>query len=280
MLQYPDFTRALKGLSSLFRATAEPIHTARWQSIDIANQPAARMYEATNIGLVVPMHSRDYRDYQAVIEPNLPWADRHFETERVSGHPVNPGWTWKEWPWGHSADKFRREGDQYSHSYAERYWPRWAGKFNADGGLLPYQVDIERSIFPSHQGIRYRYGDLADVVRLLASDPLTRQAYLPVWFPEDTGVVHGERVPCTLGYHWLMRNDRLNVFYPIRSCDFFRHLRDDWYLTVRLTLWLLDQLSELDPKWREVQPGNFTFWVGSLHMFVNDYRQLYGAPGH
>lgn len=275
MTQYPTFARAIRSLQHQFGQFAEPIHTERWQSIDISKQPAAKMYELINVAFVVPLDSRDYRDYVASIEPNLPWADRHFELERASGHPINPGWTWKEWPWGLSADKFRREGEQYSHSYAERYWPKHAGRFNAEGGVIPAAVD-DAGLPPPNRGVRYNYGDLQDVINLLRREPLTRQAYLPVWFPEDTGVVHGERVPCTIGYHWMMRNNKLHVFYPIRSCDFVRHFRDDLYLTIRLTLWILEQLERLDDRWASVMPGNFSFWAGSLHMFVNDYIKLFG----
>ena len=30
-----------------------------------------------------------------------------------------------------------------------------------------------------------------DVIDLLEREPFTRQAYLPIWFPEDTGAFHG-----------------------------------------------------------------------------------------
>ena len=82
--------------------------------------------------------------------------------------------------------------------------------------LPPEEIDqtlIETSI---------DYGDLDDVVTLLTNDPLTRQAFLPMWFPEDTGVVHGTRVPCSLGYHFMQRDGRLSITYYIRSCDIVR----------------------------------------------------------
>jgi thymidylate synthase len=228
------------------------------------------MRELLNVYFQVKLTGRggpeDLKYYQRDIGPNLPWADRHFELERVSGEPINPGETWKEWPYAHSADKFRRAGECFSHTYAERYWPK-----EANGELLGDLRPL--------QGVRYLYGDLNDVVRLLVREPLTRQAYLPVWFPEDTGVVHGERVPCTLGYHFMRRNDELSVFYPIRSCDFVRHFRDDLYLTVRLLLWVLYEARKLDPTWNSVRPGIFTMWIGSLHCFLGDYQRLFRVKG-
>lgn len=260
------FKAAIASLDRNMKLFSMPIHTLKWQSISIANRPEAQMRELTNVFFKAEMVSESLEYYQDAIKPNLPWADRHFILERVSGSPINPGATWKEWPYGNSANNFLEEGI-FSHTYAERYWPKQAGQLHeADSGYL--------------MGIRFPYGDLGDVIKLLATDPFTRQAYLPVWFPEDTGVVHGKRVPCTLGYHFLMRRNKLDVFYPIRSCDWYRHGRDDIYLTVRLVLWVLQQLRRTNPDvWQLVHPGTFSMWIGSLHLFINDYNLLYAKPG-
>jgi hypothetical protein len=260
------FKAAIAQLDRQMKVFSMPIHTQRWQSIDISKRPEAEMRELTNVFFKAEMVSEDLSYYQEVIRPNLPWADRHFIMERVSGSPINPGTTWKEWPYGNSAGNFLEEGQVFSHTYAERYWPKNANAENLSD-LRPLQ------------GIRYLYGDLHDVIKLLATDPFTRQAYLPVWFPEDTGVVHGKRVPCTLGYHFLMRRNKIDVFYPIRSCDWYRHGRDDIYLTVRLVLWMLQQLRRIAPNtWQLIRPGTFSMWIGSLHLFINDYNLLYAKP--
>lgn len=257
------FKSQLALLNRQMHAFSMPVHTATWQSIDISKKPEAEMRELTDLFFRCGMPSENLDYYREAIVPNLPWADRHFVLERVSGSPINPGTTWKEWPFGNSASNFLEEGQVFSHTYAERYWPTHANEENLSD-LRPLQ------------GIRYKYGDLGDVIKLLAKDPFTRQAYLPVWFPEDTGVVHGKRVPCTLGYHFLMRGNKLSVFYSIRSCDWYRHFRDDIYLTVRLVLWMLQQLRRANGEiWNHVFPGNFSMWIGSLHLFINDYNKLY-----
>ena len=119
------------------------------------------------------------------------------------------------------------------------------------------------------RGLRYRLGDLNDVIDLLKKDVGTRQAYLPVWFPEDTGVVHGERVPCTLGYHFIVRNGLMHVNYYIRSCDFIRHFRDDIYMTCRLVFHIIDQMGP-----GTIAPGTFHMHITSLHCFFNDSTVL------
>jgi thymidylate synthase len=190
---------------------------------------------------------KDSIDYwQHHVKPNLPWAEDHF-LERVAGRPDNPGVEWRNWPFHQSADTFRNADGQFSHTYMERYWT------------------------PPIDGIRYRFGDLNDVVNLLDGQPHTRQAFLPVWFPEDTGVVHQGRVPCTLGYHFIMRNKRLSIVYYIRSCDYIRHFRDDVYMTIRLLIWMLTRLRERSSVWNDVMPGSMVMHITSLHMFINDF---------
>lgn len=251
-----------------FKSFAHEIHTEKWQGLEIADRPEAQMMEVIYESFKTQVFTENLSTLAQVIGPNLPWADRHFEEERVSGQPINPGETWKLWPWSQSANQHRTEGEQYNHSYAERYWPRFAGQ--TDGGLLP-----AKGYLNAHHGIRHPYGDLNDVVDLLVREPLTRQAILPVYFPEDTGSVHGGRVPCSIAYHFMVRGGALHCSYWLRSCDLYRHFRDDVYLTVRLMLWVLNRLRERTPEyWISIRPGFLIMHIDSLHMFTNDYRIL------
>lgn len=266
---FPNFSTAINYVGRQLKDMPIEIPAGRWQSTDMSHDPAARMKEVLNISFQVSLGwNENASAYAGDIQPNLPWAENHF-LERVCGAPLNPGVQWVEWPWALSANRHRTEDGKFSHTYMERYWPKLAG-------------DDEHSTKGALRGVRYKYGDLDDVVNHLLGDPLTRQAYLPVWFPEDTGVVHGERVPCTLGYHFIQRGHSLHSTYYIRSCDFFRHFRDDLYLSVRLQLWLLQQLRQREnPEsmtrfWDEVKMGLFTFHCVSMHLFVNDWNKLFG----
>ena len=259
-----EFSEVIHTVVDHFLNNHARVNAERWQGIPTKGRPEMATWEYTHVYLVAAMNEMDLNYYRREIRPNLPWADDHFETERVSGHPINPGNTWKHWPYGHSAAKALDERGQFNHTYAERYWPRHAG--HTPDGI----VDDRTILIPERVGIRGEYGDLAGVVRLLASEPLTRQAYLPVWFPEDTGDVHYDRKPCTIGYHFLMRNGQLDVTYHIRSCDILRHFRDDIYLTVRLVIWIINECTKRDGLWRRVRPGTFNMMIGSLHCFAND----------
>jgi FAD/FMN-containing dehydrogenase len=237
-----------------------PLHTGEWQSLDTSGSKAHATYELLNVRFPWTNVPDSIADLQQIVKPNLPWAENHFR-ERVSGHPLNPGVEYANWPWyKNNVDTHRADGT-FSHTYMERYWPKDAN----DGDINGEQ----------HKGIRYLYGDLADVADLLIKAPLTRQAYLPVWFPEDTGAVHGERVPCSLGYHFIIRDGLLHCNYYIRSCDIVRHFRDDVYLTARLMQWVCrryngrgDDSSHPGPNM--IQPGELNMHITSLHAFVGD----------
>jgi thymidylate synthase len=192
--------------------------------------------------------------------------------------PSNPGEQYKNWPWWRGQDEVTRiagptgKEPQFSHTYQERFWPKYAG----EGDEGPYRTYEGRD----NHGIRYRYGDLDDVVDLLRREPHTRQATFPIFFPEDTGAVHGGRVPCTLHYHFLVRNGRLHLWYPIRSCDAVRHFRDDLYMACRLAQWMLIQLRT-EPEeqgvydfWRDVEPGWLYFTAYSFHVHMGDIHLL------
>lgn len=263
------FSLITKDLDTRF-VRAPLVEAKKWQS---TKAPMA-MRELFNISFTLGlMGSENLNEYREGIKPNLPWADVHFETERVSREPINPGESWKIWPYAQSAETFI-DGGQYDHSYAERYWPKWAG-LTGDGKLQNVNLD-DFMITPNCRGVRFPIGDLDDLVDVLVDDPLTRQAYLPIFFPEDVMAAKmSKRVPCTLGYHFIRRDDFFHVVYPMRSCDYIRHFRDDVYLTARLLLWVLDECRKKDPEnWNDVQPMSLRMHITSLHMFDLDRTNL------
>lgn len=280
--EFPTFASACEQLSHRLRYKSHLVHSARWQGADIAARPEMATHELTHTAFCVPLPHEDRDLYAADIRPNMPWAEDHFR-ERICGRPINPGVEWQNWPFSKSAASFLDPRGMFNHNYMERYWPKQAGKFDVPTKDAEDWDAVAQDVWgkktgglpsPLH-GIMYDYGDLGDVVQLLASDPYTRQAYLPVWFPEDTGG-GSKRAPCTIGYHFLMRDGKLDINYHIRSCDFVRHFRDDLYLAVRLLLWMLESCRLCSRDWNDVTPGMFIMQIGSLHIFRNDYHMLYG----
>ena len=293
---YANFTDAINHEIEYLKAYGTEVDTGRWQGVPTEGKPDLVTLELMDVSFRVSMwqggHPESTDCYlqkdqyllavlQDQIKPNLPWADDHFE-ERVSRFASNPGKEYKNWPWWKGQDVQSmtvggvREDLMFTHTYQERFWPKFAG------------LEGRRQDSQPIMGIRYEYGDLDDVVNMLVQDPHTRQAYLPIFFPEDTGAVHGGRIPCTLGYHFLLRNDQLHLWYDIRSCDAVRHFRDDVYLATRLALWVIDQCKKgafleyggagqepfKSSGWQGVRPGILTFSAHSFHVHKGDLHLL------
>lgn len=221
-------------------AQAPDVHVGEWQAIreDI---PQADTIELEDVSFAIQIPT-SIDEWQTEIHPDLSWAEDHL-LERVSGIPYNPPPSEKWWPYRRQDNQeFKDENEKFSHTYPERFWPKLAGNAST-----------------LRRGIRFPYGDLLDLVELLRSRPGTRQGYLPVWNHEDTGAVEGQRVPCSLGYHFMVRNGELKCVYYIRSCDFFRHFRNDVYMAGRLCQWVAEQI--------QVQPGRLVMHISSLHVF-------------
>lgn len=262
---------------NLFLSQAHKVHTEKWQGVDISRSPEMTSHELMNYTFTHNLGGIESLDYwRDDIKPNLPWADDHFE-ERVCGYPINPGTEWANWPWGSSASRFLDDSGMFNHNYMERYWPKKAAVMSATptkiaGEHQQYKFDRSSNLV----GIRNEYGDLDDLVKSLAANPLSRQEWFPIFYPEDVGDVVGGRKPCSLGYQFWVRGGRLHVYYPLRSCDYFRHMQDDIYLTVRLLLWVLGECrqlfmdSKVNANWLDVVPGTFTMHCTSLHVFAND----------
>ena len=277
---YRDFTEVYGDLKLLMK-DAPIVHSAKWQGIDIANNPLMACREIAHVSFRIPMPTEELDHYREDTGAEMPWSDDHF-LERVSGYPMNPGTEWMNWSqnkrYGDGAKSFLDHRGKFNHNYMERYWPRFAGQ--VDEPTKDAQEwrkgfsSLHQGITPTpNKGIFYEYGQLIDVVDLLAGDPYTRQAYLPVWFPEDTGG-GSKRAPCTIGYHFLMRDGKLDINYHIRSCDLYKHFRNDLYLTVRLLLWVLDKVRSRNPDFKEVKPGHFLMQIGSLHLFKPDWGMI------
>lgn len=286
MTKARDFSAVYRRLCSAMRSAPE-VRTERWQGVDATKNPALATHEMQFVDFEVDLAGReDLEFWRRDVKPNLPWADDHF-LERVGGSPLNPGHEWKNWPWASSAEKFRNADEFFNHTYAERFWPKWPRRGNGGdySGAPQARGDLRKVPKISGAGMRgvdgTPYGDLQDLVDLLCAEPHTRQAYFGMWHPSDNGRGDGGRKPCSLGWQFLVRDGRISVFYPMRSADLRRHFRDDCYLCVRLLLWVLDRCRERGDAafWAGVFPGTYAMWIGSLHIFSNDYLELINNGG-
>jgi thymidylate synthase len=253
MREFYYFQDVLNDIHREFKAQAKDVKVGHWQgtTLDLDKLPAFISFELFNYSFAYHVPDNIER-MKLQIKPNLPWADEHFG-ERVSRIPYNPPPSHVRWPFWQASSESTKElgGQKFSHSYPERFWP------------------------PQLDGIHYKYGNLDDVINLLVRQPFTRQAYFPIFFPEDTGAVHEGRIPCTLGYQFMRREDELHIFYTIRSCDLFRHFQDDVYFACRLVYWVLEELKKKDrAQWGIVVPGQLIMHIFSLHIFKGEAKKI------
>lgn len=156
--------------------------------------------------------------------------------DRCSGKPLNPGNSYliRSDMW----QKFLEGSGKFSYQYAERLWSN---------------------------------EQFGSVINSLKNDKGTRQAVLSVWNSDKDMVSEklggGNRIPCSLNYQFLIRNDQLHCIYSMRSNDFFGHHVIDLYCASGLMEYVVKELKSVYPN---LKVGSLTYICGSLHAFAWD----------
>lgn len=234
-----NLKEGLKALRKILFDDGYELKSKNWQ----AKENPPEFIEILHADMIVPMAS-SFKEASELLSATQPWADIHFN-ERVSGIPYNPPPSHLMWLTG-TNNYFKDGEEKFSHTYPERMW-----------------CDNQIS------GIRFKWGNLQTAIELLKKDPETRQCYIPIWFPEDlTAALEGERVPCTFGWHFLIRGGEMHCSYHMRSCDAIRHIHNDLYFANRLTIWLIENAK------LNLKPGLLHFSSTSFHCFKNDRYAL------
>lgn len=259
----------------------KPIHTGEWQAMNTSGSDAHKTYELEDATLVWEKIPDNPQDIMPAVDTT--WAREHF-AERVSGLPLNPAPSHVRWPYAVGGNARHMADETFDHTYPERFWSKHAGHKHDMSYIrendLWKRLDDECG---GAAGVRFHYGDLNDVVSLLIRNPLTRQAYLPIWFPEDTGAGLATyddqtiRVPCTLGYHFMQRGGYLSMRYYLRSCDVYRHLSNDAYFAAALMRWVCAELKRRTMEGQvglNIRPGKLVMHIASLHAFHGDKKKI------
>jgi thymidylate synthase len=90
-----------------------------------------------------------------------------------------------------------------------------------------------------------------------------------IFKPEDTDESTGftTRIPCSVSYQFLIRNNKLMCLYSIRSNDYFKHFGIDIYLANSLQEYIVEQLKDKYPK---LKVGALNYYCGSFHAYNED----------
>lgn len=116
--------------------------------------------------------------------------------------------------------------------------------------------------YSKRMGLR---NQIARVITELRIHPASRQGIIAIWNPViDIGNLGGgHRVPCSMFYHLMIRNNALDLHYVMRSCDFYLHFPYDQILAIMLRNWMAEQL--------EIREGIFSHFITSFHAFRRDF---------
>lgn len=169
----------------------------------------------------------DTTDKDEMPNVTLEWCKAEF-LERID-LPANPGQAWK----------LRKE-----------VWEEFLV-----GGLFEYTYS------------QRMYWQLKPVIAELKKNPETRQAIIQIHDRNiDQHCMGRERVPCSMFYHFMFRNEKLDIIYNMRSSDFATHFCNDIHLAI--------QMQEYIAKKINVTPGKFIMQVSSLHIYKKDFDLL------
>lgn len=113
------------------------------------------------------------------------------------------------------------------------------------------------------------HSQLDHAISTLKEDMNTRRAMVMIYQPEDTlhSTGYQTRIPCSISYQFLIRNNKLIVLYYIRSNDFFKHFAIDIWLTHALQEYIISELKENYPN---LKCGSLNYYAGSLHAYYED----------
>jgi thymidylate synthase len=241
------FQNCKEAIDEIRRDLAEmghSIHPKSYQNKDISNDPDYAAKEVTNYtySIVNPNLSD--------LEYSMPWLGVEAD-ERFSGERLNPGEAYKLRPgiW----NQFLVEGEygkKFDYSYPCRLNPI-------------YSYD---PINPLNQ--------INAVVQELADNPDSRQCYISIWNPTDLINMGGkQRIPCTLGYLVQIRDSQIQITYLQRSSDFATHFQNDVALAILLAQEISNRLID---RYNKAYPvGLFTHWIGSLHVYMKDIKNVF-----
>lgn len=156
-------------------------------------------------------------------------------------------------------DRVNREGLNPGNSYKIRMdlWQKLMSK--KDGDRFDYTYS---------ERINYIH-QLDNAIAALKDDEHTRRAMIMIFWPGDTTESSGfqTRIPCSVSYQFLIRNNKLMVLYYIRSNDYFKHFAIDIWLTQAMQSYIFEQLKGTYPN---LKIGSLNYYAGSFHAYNED----------
>lgn len=143
------------------------------------------------------------------------------------------------------------------------------------GNSYKIRLDLWQSLMSKKDGEKFDYtyserinfhNQLDNAIAALKEDEHSRRAMIMIFKPEDTDESMGfeTRIPCSVSYQFLIRNNKLMMIYYIRSNDLFRHFAVDIWMAGALQDYIVEQLKPVYPN---LKSGSLNYYCGSLHAY-------------
>lgn len=146
------------------------------------------------------------------------------------------------------------------------------------GNSYKIRLDLWQSLMSKKDGEKFDYtyserinfhNQLDNAIASLKDDEHSRRAMVMIFKPEDTDESMGfaTRIPCSISYQFVIRNNKLMVIYYIRSNDYFKHFAIDIWLANAMQEYIVEQLKDTYPK---LKVGSLNYYCGSFHAYNED----------
>ena len=148
------------------------------------------------------------------------------------------------------------------------------------GNSYKIRLDLWQSLMSKKDGEKFDYtyserinyqSQLDNAIAALKDDEHSRRAMVMIFRPEDTKESMGfaTRIPCSVSYQFLIRNNKLIVLYYIRSNDYFQHFPIDIWLAGAMQDYIVEQLKGTYPR---LKAGALNYYCGSFHAYNKDLK--------
>jgi thymidylate synthase len=109
------------------------------------------------------------------------------------------------------------------------------------------------------------YDQWDKIIKTLKEDKHSRQAIMQVFHPEDLNKTGGDtRIPCSIDFSFMIRNERLYCIYRMRSNDYFGHFPIDIWLASESIKYVTKILKK---KYKKLKTGSLIYFCNSLHAY-------------
>lgn len=225
-----DFKQAFNEIRRDLAEMGIDVHTKTMQDKNIEGNPeyATKELQFYSYRVLLPKLSD-------IDTPTKDWAIAEWEERKagIEGNPVNPGEAYKlrDNVW----NEFLHDG-KFAYSYSEQF---------------------------------AQDNQVQNVIEALKKDTMSRQANIAMWDTEDSKWLGSakKRVPCSLNWLFQYRDNKLNMEYNMRSCDFATHFKNDVYEAFSLQCYVAEKVG--------VPVGDFIHHIASFHVYKKDIKDVF-----